>query len=100
MKTIYLDSEFKCHVADDGTMTSIETEFFDDKCDSFIEGYRLIPAGMSWTRSDGTTFIGEMVAPWKDYAILEAYQEQYERDQAEIEDMRTALNTMEVNVDG
>ena len=28
MKTIYLDSDFKCHIFDDGTMTSVETDFF------------------------------------------------------------------------
>lgn len=31
MKTIYIDSEFKCHVADDGTMIVMKTNFFDYK---------------------------------------------------------------------
>lgn len=78
MKTIYIDSDFKCHVQDDGTMTSIETDRFDGKCDRFIEGYRFVPSGQSWTRQDGAVFHGEMFSPWKDYAILAAYQEQYE----------------------
>lgn len=78
MKTIYIDTEFKCHVQDDGTMTSIETDRFDGKCDRFIEGYRFVPSGQSWTRQDGAVFRGEMISPWKDYAILAAYQEQYE----------------------
>ena len=78
MRTIYIDSEFKCHTVNDGTMTSAETDFFDGKCDAFIEGYRLVPAGESWTREDGIVFTGEMVAPWKDSRILQAYQEQYE----------------------
>ena len=39
MRTIYVDSEFKCHVADDGTRKAVETDFFDGKCDTFIEGY-------------------------------------------------------------
>ena len=78
MKTIYLDSDYKCHVIDDGTMTAIETDFFDDKCDSFIEGYRIVPAGESWTRHDGVVFNGEMISPWKDYSTLVAYQQQYE----------------------
>lgn len=80
MKTIYIDSEFKCHVSDDGTMRSVETNVFDGKCDAFIEGYRFIPAGESWTRSDGVTFTGEMVAPWMDYAELDAAQRAYEKD--------------------
>ena len=29
MKTIYIDSDFKCHLVDDGTMTAVETDFFD-----------------------------------------------------------------------
>lgn len=100
MKTIYLDSEFKCHISDDGTMTAIETDAFDGKCDSYIKGYRFVPSGESWTRSDGVAFHGEMVAPWKDHAILSAYQEQYEAMLPEIQDMQKALNTLGVTVDG
>lgn len=83
MRTIYIDADYKCHVANDGTMTAVETDFFDDKCTAFIEGYRFIPTGESWTREDGTVFTGEMVAPWKDYNILAAYQQQYEEMMAE-----------------
>lgn len=79
MKTIYLDSEFKCHISDDGTMTAVETDFFDDKCDGFIMGYRFIPEGESWTREDGVVFHGEMIAPWVDYAELDIAQREYER---------------------
>lgn len=28
---IYIDSEYHCHVTDDGTMTAVETDFFDSK---------------------------------------------------------------------
>ena len=79
MKTIYIDSEFKCHISDDGTMTAIETDVFDGKCDTYIEGFRFVPHGESWTRSDGVVFYGEMVSPWKDYAELEATQREHER---------------------
>jgi len=27
--TIFIDSEFKCHITDDGTMTAVETDSFD-----------------------------------------------------------------------
>lgn len=81
---IYIDSNYKCHVADDGTMTAVETDFFDGKCDTFVEGYRFVPAGESWTREDGVTFTGEMTAPWKPYTKLAAAQAQYELDQAEL----------------
>ena len=80
MKTIYIDSDFKCHVTNDGTMTAVETDWFDDKCDIFIEGYRFIPAGSSWTRSDGSVFKGKMITPWKPYLELDAAQRSYERD--------------------
>lgn len=80
MRTIYIDSEFKCHLTDDGTMTAVETDSFDGKCDAFVEGYRLIPSGKSWTRSDGIVFHGEMIAPWKSYDELDSIQRTYERE--------------------
>lgn len=79
MKTIYMDSDFKCHVTHDGAMTNLETDFFDGKCDAFIEGYRFVPAGAVWTRSDGAVFHGEMIAPWRDFRELDAAQRAYER---------------------
>lgn len=79
MKTIYIDSDYKCHITNDGTMTAVETNFFDGKCDAFIEGYRFVPFGESWTRNDGEVFDGEMISPRKDYAELDAAQREYER---------------------
>jgi hypothetical protein len=81
MKTIYLDYAFRCHTEKPGDFyREAQTDFFDGKCDAFIEGYRFIPEGESWTRSDGTVFYGEMIAPWKDYAQLDAAQRQYEQE--------------------
>lgn len=80
MKTIYIDSEFKCHVSDNGTMKAVETDFFDGKCDTFIKGYRFVPSGETWVREDGITFTGEMIAPWKNYDELDAAQREYERE--------------------
>lgn len=70
MRTIYIDSDFKCHTSNDGTMAAVKTDFFDDKCDVFVEGYRFIPAGRSWKRSDGVVFHGEMITPWVNYDRL------------------------------
>lgn len=95
---IYIDNDFKCHVTDDGSMTAVETEFFDGKCDEFIEGCRFVPEGESWTREDGEVFEGEMIAPWKPFAELDAAQREYEREQ--LEDMREALRVLGVTVDG
>lgn len=78
--TIYLDNDFKCHLTDDGTMRANETGAFNGKCTTYIEGYRLVPQGEVWTRSDGVEFTGLMIAPWKDYALLEAAQAQYVAD--------------------
>ena len=97
---IYLDAEYKCHVTNDGTMTEHDVPFFDDKCKAVIEGYRYVPSGETWVRSDGVEFQGEMVAPFVDSRILAAYQAQYEADLAEQKDMEAALNTLGVTVDG
>lgn len=78
---IYIDSDFKCHTsAADGRM-QVVTDAFDGKCDTYIEGYRFIPSGQTWTRADGTVFVGEMIAPWKPWAELDAVQREYEREQ-------------------
>lgn len=65
MKKIYLDSDFKCHLASGGAMTALETEAFDGRSDAFIESCRFVPAEETWIREDGEAFRGEMMAPWK-----------------------------------
>ncbi|MGM9574043.1 MAG: hypothetical protein ACI3VJ_06440 [Hominicoprocola sp.] len=55
---IYIDNEYKCHVTDDGNLTPVETDIFIGKCAAFIEGYRFIPDGCAWTRSDGEVYGG------------------------------------------
>ena len=78
--TIYIDSDYKCHTTNpDASFREVETNFFDGKCDAYIEGYRFVPAGKSWTREDGVVFPGEMIAPWKDWRMLDAAQRAYER---------------------
>ena len=105
MKTIYLDSDFKCHTTDDGTMTPVETDFFDGKCDTLLEGYRFVPAGEIWTREDGTVFQGEMIAPWNPCEKLDTAQREYERERylaiaEELADAREALAMLGVKADG
>lgn len=80
--TIYIDNDFKCHVSNpDGLYRAVETDAFDGMCPAYIEGYRYIPAGESWTRSDGVVFTGEMIAPWRDWRSLDDAQRAYEREQ-------------------
>lgn len=83
---IYLDKDFRCHAAPGDGLREVETDFFDGKCAAFVEGYRFIPAGESWTREDGTVFTGEMVAPVRDYAELEKIQSAVERVQTELDE--------------
>lgn len=93
---IYLDSDYKCHTSNDGTMRKAETSFFDGKCKTFIEGYRYVPAGETWTRTDGIEFPGEMISPWREYTLLEEFQRQYEGLIAQQEDMKAALELLGV----
>ena len=79
---IYIDNEYKCHTSPGNGLVEVETAFFDDKCVAYIEGYRYVPAGKTWTREDGTVFTGEMVSPWKPWAELDAAQRVYERERA------------------
>lgn len=77
---IYIDNEYKCHVTDDGTMAAVEIDFFDGKCAAFIEGFRYVPLGDTWTRPDGFIFTGEMISPWKPYLPLVNAQLKYEKE--------------------
>ena len=79
---IYLDESFRCHVSPGDGLTEAETDFFDGKAPEFVEVYRYIPAGQTWTREDGTVFTGEMISPWKPWAELDSIQRAYEQEQA------------------
>ena len=67
MGTIYVDSDFKCHVTNDGTMTAVETDFFDGKCDAYIDGY-------CYNIERGAIY------PWRPYSELDNAQREYERE--------------------
>ncbi len=79
---IFIDADFKCYTAPKERLATVEKAFFDGKCAAYIEGYRYVPAGQTWTREDGTVFTGEMVSPWKPWAELDAAQRAYERELA------------------
>ena len=81
--TIYIDSDYKCHTAPGDGLTAVETDVFGGKCQAYIEGYRFVPAGASWTRPDGVVFQGEMVSPWKPWRELDSAQRAYEQEQLE-----------------
>ena len=82
---VYIDREYKCHMSNpDENYRAVTEPFFDNKCAVFVEGYRFVPAGESWSRT-GEVSHGKMIAPWKPYAELAAAQAQYERDMAELQ---------------
>jgi hypothetical protein len=99
MKTIYIDSECRCHTTNpEGNFREIVLSdnarvFFTDKCTAFIEGYRLKPEGETWVREDGEVFSGgEMITPWKPYDELDAAQREYEWQKlAEYESARAEI---------
>ena len=68
MRTIYIDSDYRCHVTNDGTMNAVETDFFDGKCDTFVEGY---------CYNDRNGYV--QIYPWKPFSELDAAQREYER---------------------
>lgn len=80
---IYIDKDFKCHAAPGDGRKEAESAFFDGACQAYIEGYRFVPAGETWVRSDGVEFHGEMIAPWKPWAELDGIQRVYEREQVQ-----------------
>lgn len=99
--TIYIDSDYKCHTATADGLTAVETTAFDGKCPAYIEGYRFVPSGSTWVRSDGAIFQGEMVAPWKPWDELDAAQREYEREQyatvtAQNAEYEAALSEIEI----
>ena len=89
--TIYIDSDYKCHVSPGEGLTAMETDTFDGKCRQYIEGYRFVPADETWIREDGEVFHGEMIAPWRDFSILDELQSIYEEEQAKTTEEIAAL---------
>ena len=91
--TIYIDSDYKCHVSAAEGRRAIETDAFNGECPEWIESVRYVPAGETWVKRNGEMFRGEMVSPWKDlgeaYAAQTAYvtaqNAQYEAALTEIE---------------
>lgn len=94
---VYIDADYRCHNIATGGLTPVETNAFDGKCARYIQGYRFVPAGQTWTREDGVVFAGEMIAPAEDSRILEAAQAAYEEAQKENADALAALEVLGVS---
>ena len=96
MKTIYLDSNFMCHIVNDGTMTEIQTDALDGLCNNAIELIRFIPQNEIWIRPDGKIIYGEFIQATNS-AKIDAYQRQWHEDTIQMEDMQNALEILGVN---
>ena len=96
---IYIDNYYKCHLSDDGTRRAFDVPFFDGKCNEFIEGYRYVPSGETWTRVDGEVFRGEMITPCRDYSQISEIQTAVDRALAQaqqtIDEYEAALSEIE-----
>lgn len=75
--TIYIDDDYKCYVSAADGRRAVETGAFNGKCPEWIESFRFVPAGETWTREDGEAIRGEMAAPWKDLGEAYAAQAEY-----------------------
>lgn len=83
--TIYIDSDYKCHVNDDGTRRAVETDFFDGRCAEFVEGYKY---------DDSKGYVS--IYPWEKYSGLAAIQSAVDRTQAQAdEEIGVLLDTIE-----
>ena len=76
MRTIYVDVENHCHVTGGEDLKTVETDYFDGKCDEYVEGY-------FYDVENGILY------PWQPFDQLEDAQREYEQNQ--IADMERAL---------
>ena len=90
---IYLDADFMAYPRQNEAETLTPWEdadgFFAGKCDAYIEGYRVVPEGETWTRNDRKTFSGLMISPVVDPIGLQAAQS--EADRQTIADLDAAV---------
>lgn len=91
MKTIYIDSDFMCHLEDDGTMIEIQTDVFDSIVNDAIPYYRYIPQGYKWTDPQGRVLNGIFIQATNSIKIEHIIQQAY------IMDMQNALEILGVN---
>ena len=93
--TIYIDSDYKCHVSAAEGRRAIETNEFNGKCPEFIESYRCKPVGHEWTTENGEVIQADckLVAPWKD--LGEAYEAQAAYVTAQNAQYEAALSEIE-----
>lgn len=90
MKTIYLDSDYMCHLENAQGRTEVETDVFDGIVDEAIPYYRYIPQDEEWTDSKGRVLHGLFIQATDSNAIDRITQQAY------IADMQNALSILGV----
>lgn len=86
MKTIYIDSDYMCHLENADGRTSIETDVFDGVVDATIPYYRFIPQGEEWTDPKKGRVIHGLFIQATDSAMIDRIAQQ-----VHIADMQNAL---------
>lgn len=90
MKSIYIDSDYMCHLEDGEGRTEVLTDMFDGVVDGAIPYYRYIPQGKTWTDNKGRDYHGLFVQATDSNAIDRITQT------AIMTDMQNALSILGV----
>ena len=94
---VYLDSNYVCHLTNDGTMREIESEYLDGLAPTVIEKTRFIPENETWVRPDGVSVFGLVKETIESIDGIENTQEQYRADLEQMSDMQNALEILGVS---
>jgi len=96
MRTVYIDSDYRCYTENAEGLEAVETPFFDGMCNAAVECYRYVPTERTWIRDDGEVFEGEMITLHTPYSVFQAIQSAYAQSLAQLQDMEAALRLLEV----
>lgn len=91
MKTIYIDSEYMCHLENADGRTEVQTDAFDGVVDGAIPYYRYIPQGEEYINSKGRTIYGLFIQATDSEAIIRI------TTQSIMDDMTNALAVLGVS---
>lgn len=91
---IYIDADHICHAENAEGRRAVETEAFDEIPESALAFFRFVPPGEIY----GGSVCPDGFIQCLDSEMVRAYTEAYNRAQAELADMRAALDTIYAGV--